>query len=107
MAACFTTARPNGSASKCTGSQYRGHRQLRLHTLADQPDVKAGLNSYLGVTGYQLADDGWQITFTGDDTALAGLLSHLIERKIPVTHFSEQATNLEAVFMQITTGEVK
>lgn len=87
--------------------QLHGHRQLRLRTLADQPEVEAGLNSYLGVTGYQLTDDGWQITFTGDDTALAGLLSHLIERKIPVTHFSEEATNLEAVFMQITTGEVK
>ncbi len=87
--------------------EMHGHRQLRLRTLADQTGVEAGLNSYLGVTGYQLNDDGWQITFTGDDAALAGLLCHLIERKIPIIHFSEEATNLEAVFMQITTGEVK
>jgi ABC-2 type transport system ATP-binding protein len=87
--------------------QMHGHRRLRLRALAAQPEVEAGLNSYLGVTGYQADDDGWQINFTGDDAALAGLLTHLIERKIPIIHFSEEISNLEAAFMQITTGEVK
>lgn len=87
--------------------QMHGHRRLRLRALAAQPEVEAGLNSYLGVTDYQLDDDGWQINFTGDDAALAGLLTHLIERKIPIIHFSEEISNLEAAFMQITTGEVK
>ncbi|GAB4440196.1 MAG: ABC transporter ATP-binding protein [Anaerolineae bacterium] len=87
--------------------QMHGHRRLRLRALAAQPEVEAGLNSYLGVTDYQLDDDGWQINFTGDDAALAGLLTYLIERKIPIIHFSEEISNLEAAFMQITTGEVK
>jgi ABC-2 type transport system ATP-binding protein len=85
----------------------RNHRQLRLRTLAAQEAVELALSSYLGITAYHLNDDGWQVSFSGDDAALAGLLTHLVERKIPVIHFSEEINDLEAVFMQITTGEIK
>jgi ABC-2 type transport system ATP-binding protein len=87
-------------------SQQQGHRQLRLRTLAANEAVEAALNNYLGVTDHHF-DDAWEINFSGDDTALAGLLAHLVERQIPVIHFSEETNNLEDVFMQITTGEVK
>jgi ABC-2 type transport system ATP-binding protein len=83
------------------------HRQLRLRTLAATETVEAALSSYLGVTVYHPNDNGWEVSFTGDDEALAGLLAHLVERKIQVIHFSEVANDLEAVFMQITTGEMK
>ena len=81
----------------------QGHRQLRLRTLADDKAVEAALDDFLGVTGCQSTDQGWQVDFSGDDEALAGLLTHLVERKIPVIHFSERANDLEAVFMQITS----
>jgi ABC-2 type transport system ATP-binding protein len=87
-------------------SQQQGHRQLRLRTLAANKAVEAALNNYLGVTDHHF-DDAWEINFSGDDIALAGLLTHLIEHQIPVIHFSEETNNLEDVFMQITTGEVK
>jgi ABC-2 type transport system ATP-binding protein len=83
------------------------HRQLRLRTLADDKAVEAALGDFLGVTGCQSTDQGWQVDFSGDDEALAGLLTHLVERKIPVIHFSERANDLEAVFMQITSGEIE
>lgn len=83
------------------------HRQLRLRTLVVAEALEAALSSYLGVTNYHPNDDGWEVSFSGDDEALASLLTHLVERKIPVIHFSEVTNDLEAVFMQITTGEIK
>jgi ABC-2 type transport system ATP-binding protein len=83
------------------------HRQLRLRTLVAAEALEAALSSYLGVTNYHPNDAGWEVSFSGDDEALAGLLTHLVERKIPVIHFSEVTNDLEAVFMQITTGEIK
>ncbi len=83
------------------------HRQVRLRTLAAPEVVEAALSSHLGVTAYHPNGNGWEVSFTGDDEALAGLLAHLVERKIPIIHFSEVANDLETVFMQITTGEMK
>lgn len=85
----------------------QGQRQLRLRTLASNEAVETALANYLGVTGYQAEEKDWLVSFSGDDEALAGLLAYLIERKIPVIHFSEKANDLEAVFMQITSGEIK
>lgn len=44
--------------------------------------------------------------FDGDDAALSRLLSHLVQNQIPVLHFSEDARNLEDVFMRTTQGIV-
>jgi ABC-2 type transport system ATP-binding protein len=85
----------------------QGHRQLRLRTLAASETVEAALTSCPSVTDCQLTDKGWQVSFSGEDEALAELLAHLVERKIPVIHFSETSNDLEAVFMQITTGEIE
>lgn len=87
--------------------QQHDHRQLSLRTLAAPDAVEAALKTYLGVTDYRPDGDSWQVNFSGDDAALAGLLAHLVEGKIPVIHFSEQLNDLEAVFMQITSGEVR
>jgi ABC-2 type transport system ATP-binding protein len=87
--------------------QQHGHRQLCLRALAASDAVEAALKTYLGVTDYRLDENGWQVNFNGDDEALAGLLAHLVEHKLPIIHFSEEINDLEAVFMQITSGEVK
>jgi ABC-2 type transport system ATP-binding protein len=84
-----------------------GHRQIRLRTLSPNELVETAISGYLGVTDYHPTDHGWTITLTGDDAALAGFLTHLVERKIQITHFSEIADNLESVFMQVTKGEVQ
>ncbi len=87
--------------------QHRpGYRHLRLRTLAADETVEQALAGYAGVTGYQLTDGLWQVSFSGNDEALAGLLTHLVQRNIPVVQFSESDNDLEAVFMQITTGEI-
>ena len=44
--------------------------------------------------------------FDGDDPALSQLLADLVQNQIPVLHFSEDARNLEDVFMRATQGIV-
>ena len=44
--------------------------------------------------------------FTGDDAALSQLLFYLVQNDMPVLHFSEDARNLEDVFMRTTQGIV-
>ncbi len=84
----------------------QGQRQVVVRTLAPGEAVEAALSAYLGVTGFQPTDKGWQVSFSGDEAALAGLLTHLVERRVPIIHFSETTDDLEAVFLQVTTGNV-
>lgn len=84
----------------------QGHRRVRLRALSPAEVVEAALSASPGVTDFYRLEDRWEVTFSGDDEALAGLLARLVERGIRPTHFSETADDLEAVFMQITTGEV-
>jgi len=44
--------------------------------------------------------------FDGDDAALSRLLAYLIQNQVTVLHFSEDARNLEDVFMRTTRGIV-
>jgi ABC-2 type transport system ATP-binding protein len=86
----------------------RSHqRQIRLRTLASPEAVETALQSYPGITAFQPGEESWEVSLSGADEAVAGLLTHLVAQHIPVVHFSEVASNLEAVFMQITTGEIK
>lgn len=82
------------------------NRQLRLRSLSPQTDFEAALQSYPGVTNLNLTDKGWQVLFQGDDEALAGLVTHLVQRGVSITHLSESSNDLESVFMQITTGDL-
>jgi len=47
-----------------------------------------------------------QITFAGDDAALARLLSEFVSTGFPVTLFREEIGDLEDVFMRLTKGIV-
>jgi ABC-2 type transport system ATP-binding protein len=85
--------------------QMQGQRKVHLKSLAEHDTVETTLTSYLGVTELQPVNGGWDITFSGNDEALAGLLAHLVARNIPVIHFSERVNDLEGVFLQLTTGE--
>jgi hypothetical protein len=47
-----------------------------------------------------------QVTFAGDDEALARLLSELVGAGFSVTMFREESSDLEDVFMRLTKGIV-
>lgn len=44
--------------------------------------------------------------FTGDDAALQQLLAQMLQKNLPVVHFSEEMQDLEEVFMRATRGIV-
>jgi ABC-2 type transport system ATP-binding protein len=93
--------------------QVLPRRQIEL-TLLDRLDEAARLleqrqNISLVQTHPALNENGRQrltFEFDGDDAALSQLLSDLVQNQIPVLHFSEDARNLEDVFMHTTQGIV-
>jgi len=68
--------------------------------LAGQPDV-ARVEPVAGN-----GEGDLQVTFAGDDDALARLLSELVGAGFPVLTFHEEAGDLEDVFMRLTKGVV-
>jgi ABC-2 type transport system ATP-binding protein len=68
--------------------------------LAGRPDVV----SVEPVTGNGEGD--LQVTFAGDDEALARLLRELVGAGFPVAMFREETGDLEDVFMRLTKGIV-
>lgn len=87
--------------------QLHGQRQIRLRTLSPDEAVETALKSYPGVTDSLTTKQGWEINLTGDDDSLAGLLTHLVNHQIRITHFTETSSDLESVFLQITKGVVE
>ena len=47
------------------------------------------------------------VDYSGDDRGMAGLLALLIANDVLVTRFSEQAGDLEDIFMHVTQGLVQ
>ncbi len=52
------------------------------------------------------SEEDLEITFSGDDEALARLLSHMVSAGFPVVTFREESGDLEDVFMRLTKGVV-
>ncbi len=93
--------------------QVLPRRQIEL-TLLDRLDEAVHLlqqqNNVAQVESHPaLKENGRQrltFEFDGDDAALSQLLSYLVQNQMPVLHFSEDARNLEDVFMRTTQGIV-
>ncbi len=93
--------------------QVLTRRQIEL-TLLDRLDEAAlMLEQRLNISQVQrhpaLNENSRQrltFEFDGDDAALSQLLSDLVQNQLPVLHFSEDARNLEDVFMRATQGIV-
>jgi hypothetical protein len=92
--------------------QVLPRRQIEL-TLLDRLDEAAQLleqrPNISQVQRHALNENSRQrltFEFDGDDAALSQLLSDLVQNQVPVLHFSEDARNLEDVFMRTTQGIV-
>ncbi len=91
------------------------HRRVRVSLLNRVPldEAQAALSSLPGVSNARpqegLVRAGWlsfDLEFNGDDESLRGLLADLLARGLPIVHFSEDAHDLEEVFMRATRGIV-
>ncbi|MBS1251373.1 MAG: putative ABC transporter ATP-binding protein YxlF [Anaerolineales bacterium] len=85
----------------------RHERIIRLTVISDVEQARATLAKFKGIGEVFEVNGGLQATFTGDAEATAGLLAYLIHHNVKVTNFTEDVTDLEDVFLQITKGEVQ
>lgn len=89
-------------------------RTLRLRLLSQRQQVEDFLhhNPQVSELRHPLApgdpqrDSLLDIDFTGDDQAAAELLENLLQQGVRLSSFGELPTNLEDIYLQLTTGEV-
>jgi len=89
-------------------SQAQLAKRIRMRLLSPVEDAMRTLSAYLGVGPVEtLAEGGGlEFDFAGDDEAAAGLLEHLVVKKVRPVTFEEIHTGLEELFLQLTKGEV-
>jgi ABC-2 type transport system ATP-binding protein len=85
----------------------RHEKLIRLTTLSDPQQAREVLAGYPGIGEVCEVNGGLEAAFTGDEEATADLLAHLVSNGVRMTSFTEEATDLEDVFLQITKGEVQ
>jgi ABC-2 type transport system ATP-binding protein len=83
---------------------------LRVHVLGDGEAVERARNHFAadpGVASVASTDDGQvEIGFRGDDDASAQLLASAVAAGIRIATFSRAASDLEELFLQVTSGPV-
>ncbi len=85
------------------------HRQIHIGLLSRRDEAQVMLQSMTGVSEVRAVENGkvaLEVDFIGDDETIHQLLAKLLEQGFPVIHFSEEAKNLEEVFMRTTKGIV-
>ncbi len=85
------------------------HRQIHIGLLNRVEEAQVMLQAFSGVSEVRALENGktaLEADFSGDDEALHRLLAALLAQGFPVIHFSEEAKNLEEVFMRTTKGIV-
>jgi ABC-2 type transport system ATP-binding protein len=89
--------------------RLRPHRIVRVRLLGDRSAAQEILFGLPGVANLRLSDevqDELLFDFRGEDPDLSQLLTTLVQGDLGVISFSEEISDLEDVFMQVTQGIV-
>jgi ABC-2 type transport system ATP-binding protein len=89
--------------------RLRPHRIVRVRLLGDRSAAQELLFGLTGVTNLHLSDEAQDellFDFRGEDPDLSQLLTTLVQGDLGVISFSEEISDLEDVFMQVTQGIV-
>jgi ABC-2 type transport system ATP-binding protein len=81
-------------------------RTLKISLISSLEEAQRFLSTYPGVGEIFKNNHSLEAPFFGTDAEKAALLAALIGEGIQVTAFSETASDLEQVFLQLTKGEV-
>jgi ABC-2 type transport system ATP-binding protein len=87
----------------------RPHRVVRVRLLGDPRAAQEMLFPLEGVANLRPspeASDELVFDFTGEDAELSAVLSSLVQHDLGVISFSEERSDLEDVFLQVTQGIV-
>lgn len=85
------------------------HRVVRVRMLGDLQAAQEHLFGTTGVGNLRAsADESDELVFefSGGDTELSAVLASLVKRDLGIISFSEEASDLEDVFLQVTRGIV-
>ncbi len=85
----------------------RGTIVLIVRPLSPVPDAHRALLEIPGVSAVKATDREVIVELSGDEEDSCELLAELVRRGIRVAEFRQQRTNLETVFMTVTTGGVQ
>lgn len=86
-------------------AQVAGHRVLCVKLRGRAQDARDLVHDVEGVQSVTVeGETGLLIAYTGDEDGQVALLSRLVVNGLPVLAFSEEAGNLEEVFLTVTKG---
>ena len=89
------------------GKKLREHRVLEIRLLGTSPVLGDILDSHPEVVDYQEFDGLYSVNFAGGNEAVVELNRKMIQAGVPLVTLREMETNLEEMFMRITTGAVQ
>lgn len=77
-------------------------RVIQLRLLGDPSQAAAQLQGGPGIAGVRTTANGIDVTYVGDETAVANMVGHLVHRGFGVTGVQQAHTDLERIFLQAT-----
>jgi ABC-2 type transport system ATP-binding protein len=92
----------SGPVPQITRQVHEG-RTLRIQVLTDLETAEAALRGWRGVGSILAAGDVLEVEFLGDDQAAADLLAALVSRGVRVASFSQTTSDLEEIFLRLTS----
>jgi len=86
--------------------RLRGGVMLRIRVLGDGTMALETLREHPGISRVIIQEPGLlEMGFDGDETEMAALLQHLVQRQVPVVSFARAEENLEQIFMEVTATQ--
>jgi ABC-2 type transport system ATP-binding protein len=87
--------------------KLREHRVVEIRLPAPSPTLNELLDKNLHVAGFEEFGGHFRVNFHGDNDALVDLNREMIQAGVPLMTVREIETDLEEMFMKITTGAVQ
>jgi len=93
----------SGPVAEINRQVHEGHT-LRMQILSDLETAEAALRGWRGVGSIFAAGDVLEVEFLGDNQDAADLLAALVSRGVRVASFSQVTSDLEEIFLRLTTA---
>ncbi|RCK80235.1 MAG: ABC transporter, ATP-binding protein [Candidatus Ozemobacter sibiricus] len=97
----------SGSLDEITAAEKAVGRAILIRVVERAPQLVEALLLMPGVQAARLVGDDVEVDVEGDERASAALLTEIVRRGFPVHEFRPRLSNLEAVFMNVTKGDVQ
>jgi ABC-2 type transport system ATP-binding protein len=95
----------SGSLAEISAQTRQGH-MLRLKVLSDLDSAKAAIGGVPGVDQIFEVNGFLEVEFRGDIDAVADFLETILAQGVRVASYSPVTSDLEEIFLRLTTGEV-